>query len=255
MVFNRVIGECEVRSAKCKVRSPKSEVLCVLLIAVLAAPVLAQDTPAAPADAEATKVTITEKPAEPPPAPPPMELQPYRVRISVAFEEHPMLTARTRQDVLSGLTTWIDRTFGDMWIATIEENHWLTPENEEGLSRLTSSSIDAQLADNELDKAFVVSVSGSGSVLRVCGREWDRMTQQVSVRQERIVADRRALTDELGLVIRNLFRPLVLVESAGAGTCKVRVRAGELALSAWCSNEPEVTGARVKIGEVRKNRQ
>ena len=216
-----------MRSAKCKVRSPKSEVLCVLLIAVLAAPVLAQDTPAAPADAEATKVTITEKPAEPPPAPPPMELQPYRVRISVAFEEHPMLTARTRQDVLSGLTTWIDRTFGDMWIATIEENHWLTPENEEGLSRLTSSSIDAQLADNELDKAFVVSVSGSGSVLRVCGREWDRMTQQVSVRQERIVADRRALTDELGLVIRNLFRPLVLVESAGAGTCKVRVRAGE----------------------------
>ena len=198
-----------------------------LIALVLAAPVLAQESPSAPADAEAAKVKIVEKPAEPLPPPPPMELQPYRVRISVAFDEHPSLTARARHDVLAELSTWVDRTFGEMWIATIEENQWLTPENEDGLSRLTWPSIEAQLADKELDKAFVISVSGYGNVLRVCGREWDRMSQQLSVRQERIVADRRALTDELGIVIRNLFRPLVLVESSESGVCRVRVRAGE----------------------------
>lgn len=198
----------------------------VLLFAVFAAPVLAQDNSASPADAPAAKIKVAEKPAEPPP-PIPIDLQPYRVRISVAFDEHPSLTARVRQDVLAELATCVDRTFGDMWIAAIEENHWLAPENEEGLSRLTWASLDAQLADKELDKAFVLCVSGHGSVLQVFGREWDRMTQQLSVRQERIVADPRALTSELGVVVRNLFRPLILVESVDAGACRVRVRAGE----------------------------
>lgn len=194
----------------------------LLLIAVLATPAFAQESPSAPV----AKSNLVEKPAEAPP-PIPMELQPYRVRISVAFDEHPSLTARTRQEVLAELSTWIDRTFGEMWIATVEDNRWLTPENEDGLSRLTWGSLEAQLADKELDKAFVVCVSGHGSVLRVCGREWDRMTQQLSVRQERIVGDRRALTNELGDVIRNLFRPLILIESAEGGVGKVRVRAGE----------------------------
>lgn len=196
----------------------------LLLIASFAAPSFAQESPAPTAATPAPKADT--KPAEAPP-PTPLELQPYRVRISVAFDEHPSLTARVRQDVLAELTTWVDRTFGEMWIASIEENRWLAPENEEGLSRLTWASLETQFADKELDKAFLVCVSGEGSVLRVCGREWDRMTQQLSVRQERIVADRRALTDELGVVIRNLFRPLVLIESADTGTCRVRVRAGE----------------------------
>ncbi len=197
-----------------------------LVLALLTPPIFGQESPTAPVDAPAAKVNLVEKPAEAPP-PTPMELQPYRVRISVAFDEHPSLTARTRQEVLAELVTWIDRTFGEMWIATVEENRWLAPENEDGLSRLTWGSLEAQLADKELDKAFVVCVSGHGSVLRICGREWDRLTQQLSVRQERIVGDRRALTNELGDVIRSLFRPLVLIESAEGGVGKVRVRAGE----------------------------
>ena len=197
-----------------------------LFLALLTAPIVAQESPTVPVDAPVAKANTVEKPAEAPP-PIPMELQSYRVRISVAFDEHPSLTPRARQETIAELATWIDRTFGEMWIAVVEENRWLTPENEDGLSRLTWGSLEAQLADKELDKAFVVCVSGHGSVLRVCGREWDRMTQQLSVRQERIVGDRRALTNELGDVIRNLFRPLVLIESAEGGVGKVRVRAGE----------------------------
>lgn len=193
-------------------------------MAWIAASAFAQETPK-PLSADLS-AKLDTKPADVPP-PPRMELQPYRVRITVAFDEHPSLTARVRHDILAELATWVDRTFGEMWIAVVDENRWLAPENEEGLSRLTWASLETQLADKELDKAFVLCISGHGSVLQVCGREWDRMTQQLSVRQERMVADRRALTDELGVLIRNLFRPLVLVESADAGACRVRVRAGE----------------------------
>ena len=202
---------------------------CLFFISVLAAPALAQDTQATPAattPAPPAPAKPVEKPAEAPP-PTPMELLPYRVRISVAFDEHPSLTTLVQQEVLAELPTWIDRTFGEMWIATVEENHELAPQNEEGLARLTWASLETQFADQQLDKAFVVCVSAHGSVLRIHGREWDRMTQNLSVRQERIVADPRALTNELGVVIRNLFRPLIMIDSVEGGLGRVRVRAGE----------------------------
>ena len=200
---------------------------CLFIISVLAAPAVAQDAPATPA--ATTLANAEAKPPKPPELPPPipMELQPYRVRVSVAFDEHPSLTTRVRQEALDDLTVWIERTYGEMWIASVEENHWLAPENDEGLSRLTWPQVGTQLADKELDKAFVLCVSGQGGLLRLCGREWDRMTQQLSVRHERLVGDRRALTNELGVLIRDLFRPLVLIESVEAGKGRVRVRAGE----------------------------
>ncbi|MBC7821584.1 MAG: hypothetical protein IAG10_32260, partial [Planctomycetaceae bacterium] len=208
-------------------RSSICNLQCLLIfIAILASPTLAQDTPAPPAVTPPAKADAKPpKPPEPPPIP--IELQPYRVRVSVAFDEHPSLTARVRQEVLNDLAIWIDRTYGEMWDTSIEENRWLAPENDEGLSRLTWPQVETQLANKELDKAFVLCVSGHGGLLRLCGREWDRMTQQLSVRRERIVGDRRALTNELGVVIRDLFRPLVLIESVEAGIGHVRVRAGD----------------------------
>jgi hypothetical protein len=195
----------------------------LFILSFLSTPTFAQE---APAISEPTPAKPQDKPPEPPP-PIPMELQPYRVRVSVAFDEHPTLTVRVRQEVLSELAVWIERTYGKMWTASIEENHWLLPENEEGLSRLTWSHVGTQLADKDLDKALVLCVSGHGGLLRLSGREWDRMTQQLSVRHERLVADRRALANELGVLMRDLFRPLVLIEGAEAGKGRVRVRAGE----------------------------
>ena len=92
----------------------------------------------------------------------------------MAFDDHPSLTPRFRSDVLSELAVWVDRTYAQMWQATIEDNHWLTPTNVDGLLRLTWAQIDTQLADPELDKAFVLCVSEQGGVLRLSGREWDR---------------------------------------------------------------------------------
>ncbi len=204
---------------------------CILQCLLLSLPALAEESvPAAapPTDKAATsETTSATKPPEPPPPPIPMELQPYRIRISVAFDEHPSLTAQVRQTVLDELSVWTARTYGQMWIASIEENHWLSPQNDQSLSRLTWPEVAAQVADKDLDKAIVLTVAGQGGVFRLCGREWDRMTQQISPRHERIVADRRALTNELGILIRDLFRPLLLIESVEAGVARVRARAGE----------------------------
>lgn len=199
----------------------------LVVVLALVTPVVGQDSPTPSANTASEPPQAAERVAEDPPAPPPMELQPYRVHISVAFDEHPSLTTRVRQETLSELATWVDRTYGQMWIPTIEENHWLSLANEDGLSRLTWTSLDSVFADKELDKAFVLCVAAEGALLRLCGREWDRMTQQVSVRQVRRVADRRALSSELGVLLRNLFRPLILIESVEGGVGRVRARAGE----------------------------
>ncbi len=234
-IVNRAMSpkRCRCRKSILNFQFSISSLQSVLyFLASLTAPIFAQDaptTPAATTPVAATPANPEAKPPKPPEPPPPipMELQPYRVRISIAFDELPSLTPRVRQEVLNDLTVWIDRTYGEMWNASVEENHWLTPENDEGLSRLTWPQVGAQLADKELDKAIVLCVSGQGGLLRLCGREWDRMTQQLSVRHERFVGDRRALANELGVLIRDLFRPLVLIESVEAGKGRVRVRAGE----------------------------
>ena len=55
----------------------------------------------------------------------------------------------------------------------------------------------------------------------------DRLTQQLSVRHDRLVGDRRAAANELGVVLRDLFHPIAMIEGADARSAKVRIRAGE----------------------------
>lgn len=188
----------------------------------------------APADpkSEVAEPTAEPKPQSAPakpvePRPIPLELQPYRVRISVAFEDHPSLTVRFRNELLASLAVWIDRTYAQMWQVTIEHNEWLSPANSEGLSRLTWAQVETQLAEKQLDKAFLMCVSLRGSVFQLAGREWDRMTEQLSARQERLVSERRAVVNELGLAISDLFHPLLLIEKLEGRVASVRARAGE----------------------------
>ena len=112
-----------------------------------------------PATAEAPATAATPaKPVAPPP-PIPLELQPYRVRISVAFNDEPSLSPHFRQVLLAELATWVDRTYAEMWQVTFEDNQWLAPTSIDGLSRLTGPQVETQLGDKELDKAFIVCVS------------------------------------------------------------------------------------------------
>ena len=84
---------------------------CLFIISVLAAPIGAQEAPATPA--ATTPATAEAKPAKPPELPPPipMELQPYRVRVSVAFDEHPSLTTRVRQAIQKRKRRELDEAF------------------------------------------------------------------------------------------------------------------------------------------------
>lgn len=196
--------------------------------------IVAQETPTIEAtEAVATPVEAPAKPTKPPtaPQPIPLEQQPYRVQISVAFDDEPSLSPLFRKELLSSLAEWIDRTYAEMWQVSVEENHWLAPTSTDGLSRLTWSQIESQLTpvekDKELDKVFVVCVSTHGGALRLSAREWDRLTQQLSVRHDHLVGDRRATASELGIVIRDLFHPIVLIDGLEDKQAKVRVRAGE----------------------------
>ncbi len=212
-----------------------SQLFVLLWLALLAGDVVvAQEVPATESvEAAAAPVATPAKPATPPASPPltPLELQPYRVHITVAFDDEPSLSPHFRKEVLGELAEWIDRTYAEMWQASVEENQWLAPTSIDGLSRLTWTQIEAQLGstekDKELDKVFVVCVSSHGGALRLSAREWDRLTQQLSVRHDRLVGDRRATASELGIVIRDLFHPIVLIDGLEEKRAKVRVRAGE----------------------------
>lgn len=204
---------------------------CVLSLALLllACHALSAESEPPPPNSNATAAdgANTPVPEAKPEPPTPLELQPYRVRVSVAFAEHPLITHQTRQEILSGLARWIERTYGEMWTASVEEHPTLSPPGRTGLSRLTWPSLDAQIEDRQLDKVFVLCVSVQGSLWQLCGREWDRLSEQLSELAERQVADRRALVSELGVLLRELFHPLLRVESAQDRSAVVRVRAGE----------------------------
>ncbi len=205
-------------------------------VLLLVLSLLVRDVPAAqdaPATETAEAAAAPVKPVTPPAPPPliPLEQQPYRVHISVAFNDEPSLSPHFRKELLGELSSWIDRTYAEMWQATVEENQWLAPTSIDGLSRLAWTQVEAQLGnterDKELDKVFIVCVSSHGSMLRLSAREWDRLTQQLSVRHDRLVGDRRAAASELGIVIRDLFHPIVMIDGLEGKSAKVRVRAGE----------------------------
>lgn len=215
-------------TVRLRARFDRPCVLCLALLVFACHGLWAESETALPNSSATASDGAAVPASESKPQPPlPLELQPYRVRVLVAFAEHPLITNQTRQEILSGLAKWIDRTYGEMWTASVEEHPTLSPPGLTGLSRLTWQSLEAQIEDKQLDKAFVLCVSVQGGLWQLCGREWDRLSEQLSEPAERQVADRRALANELGVLLRELFHPLLQVESAQDRSAVVRVRAGE----------------------------
>ncbi len=186
--------------------------------------------PATVSTIDTAATSTSPKSDKPPAAPPPipMELQPYRIHISVAFEQDATLPIAVRREVLEKLTVWVDRTYAQMWEATIEENLWLSPVGPAGLSRLTAAIVESHVPDKSTDKLLVLTVSAYGGGWRLSGREWDRLTGQVCAPASRLATDRRTLSTQLGAVLHDLFHPLVFIEAVEASkTATVRIRAGE----------------------------
>lgn len=157
----------------------------------------------------------------------PIELQPYRVRISLGFDVAPEFTAAYRNAAINELHNRLDRTFGAMWEMAVIEEGLVQPARQEVLERLTAASFEKSEQAARLDKWFVLTVETSGSAFRLAAREWDGSSRELSLPQMRTTWDRRALAQQACLLVRELFQPIVAIDKVEEDRVEVRIRAGE----------------------------
>ena len=154
------------------------------------------------------------------------ESQPYRVLVSVAFDNDTGLSRDYRRATLQDLADVIDRSYGSMWQADIVENDWLFPESNVGLQRVTLDHFKSQVDTAKFDKAFLVTVEMTGSRLNVSGRQWGAATRTIGPVVSAATFDRRDVAATTADVIRQLFQPVLTVERVQGNKVTLRMQAG-----------------------------
>lgn len=175
--------------------------------------------------------------------PTPLELQPYRVLISVAFAQQPTISPMFRQQQLRAISDWCERSVGEMWQVQIEENNWLTPSTTEGLNRLAPDAIQTRYIDQPYDKVFLVVVDHDRIAFQLSSRVWELMNRHVGNLLTKQTRDRRAVSDQIHAMLSQLFRPEFLIEEANENNVQLKLRAG-----AFPAIDPAFQ--QVRVGEI-----
>lgn len=154
--------------------------------------------------------------------------QAYQVRIELTFGSHFTFTPEARAAILSDLRAGLDRTVGDMWRVELVQDHSLEAGGLDALARLGDDDYRAQYEPAGIDKAFRVLLLAEGAGFRAAAREWDAETRQRGPIGQRTSYDQRELGNLLVELLRELFRPIALIEQVGKGPPTLRARAGTL---------------------------
>lgn len=158
----------------------------------------------------------------------PFELQPYRVRVSLACTASPELEASFCGSILKEVPEIADRLLGEMWTVTPEENQWLFPISAEHLGRLSADHLPAGWNTETCDKTFVMTLEQAGGEYSLCGREWDPIGRTLGPAISRQVQQRRKLPAAVFRLAYDLFRPRLQIERITDGIAAVTVQAGAL---------------------------
>jgi hypothetical protein len=154
------------------------------------------------------------------------ESEPYRVLVSVAFDNDAGLSRDYRLATLQDLTDVIDRSYGSMWQVDVVENGWLFPASDVGLQRVTLEHFKSQVITAQYDKAFLLTIEMAGSRLSVSGRQWDAATRSVGPIGSAETFDRRDLAATAADVIDRMFQPVLTVERVEGNKVTLRMQAG-----------------------------
>lgn len=169
------------------------------------------------------------QPSDPAAEPVPIEQRPYRVRIAASFAEDSSLLPKQRTGLLAELQECADRCVGEMWQLQVSEEHRLAIGGLDGLNRVSVADLKMHFPAQKIDKLFLLSVEPAGAGYRLAGREWDTTTDQWSAVREDLVFRQPDIVRGWLSLIRELFRPLTVVDQSRSGTVAVRAQAGELA--------------------------
>lgn len=135
--------------------------------------------------------------------------QPYTVLVSVGFEGDLFRTSASRQQMLNQIQQSVQRLYGKLWTVTIRSNEWMIPGNADHLQRLTVEGLLERFSEEEFQKVFLLTVTGTPSSQQVACREFDtRMHEMTPVRQA-VLRDARSVSNTCGQLIRDSFRPVL----------------------------------------------
>lgn len=150
-----------------------------------------------------------------------IELQPYRIRISVAFgdqrQSHPNLLAEIQHAAA--------RTVGAMWALDLQEDRELFPVSREGLERLTTEQM--KRLSGESDQAFFVAVTASGAGWQLAARGWQGTIERASPVVTSESYDSRDIAAAVMRLCLRLFQPIVSLGEADEQSIVFNLKAGE----------------------------
>ncbi|MGQ0634958.1 MAG: hypothetical protein ACT4QC_10130 [Planctomycetaceae bacterium] len=159
---------------------------------------------------------------------PPFEQRPYRVHIEIEFAEAGAFSPARRAETLRELAQALDRTVGDMWQVSLAEDRSPDAALGQSLKRLREEDCWSRYGENRFDKAYRLTADAAGATYLVAGREWDAATRQLSPICRRNGGDAREIPSLLVELLRDLFRPVAIVEQPKKGPLTLRARAGAL---------------------------
>jgi hypothetical protein len=160
-------------------------------------------------------------------APLPLELQPYRVRLQIGFEDTPQFSAEFRAAVLENVRDRLTRYVGAFWQWEVNEEKGEFFTGLPALKRLRVESLPRGLISDDVQKVYLLQVQNAGAGASVAGREWDLLTRQLSALAVNSVYDRREIAETVLAILRDLFRPIAAIEPSKSGPIKLRARGGE----------------------------
>ncbi|MGC1272517.1 MAG: hypothetical protein WBC44_02330 [Planctomycetaceae bacterium] len=166
----------------------------------------------------------------------PPELQPYRVSLSIAFDDVPGFPAVLRDRVREDVRRLIDRTLGERWSYEIADVA-PTPRDAATLARLRPVDLPferQETADDvEIgfpvpsvpDKALFATIADDGPGYVVSAREWDRLTDSFGPLRSNSVTTRDGLARGLVTTLISVFRPVAMIEESEEAAVPLILRA------------------------------
>ncbi|MDG1897109.1 MAG: hypothetical protein P8J37_19615 [Fuerstiella sp.] len=188
-----------------------------------------QDPP--PEDGEKSDITADD--SGEPEVEIPFASRPYRVHISIAFDNTAATSEAARNEQVSDIEHAVARMYGRMWAVAIETNEWLMPAQGQRLQRLQLSDVFERYPEEQYDKAFVLTVEASGRSFNISCREYDPRIQELTPLYSQRTLDPRSIGGVAACLMRDSFRPMLMYvrkfdDEEGRSLMELQAQAGEI---------------------------
>ena len=178
----------------------------------------------------------------------PFSVQPYLVSVEVSFQNGCLVDASQRALVVDEIDSATERMFGRMWQSQIVESDWLVSGDHGRLERLQVPELLSRYPEEQVQKAFFLTVESQGSGYEICCREYDSRVQELTAVFSVRTLDVRSIGAMAASLMRDAFRPCVLFvrnyeTEDGQNRMELQVQAGEIL-------PPDPTAVQVVKGDV-----